>query len=228
MITTTQRPTRSTELRTRWETAAAFVRMGSPRLLIFATLFTLVARLLVAQWGWIDLLLVAITVTLTGFVEWAIHLYLLHCPVDSFRFTKIGTGVSHRQHHIDPPDLNHLVLYAKDAALFLVILTAGTAAWSVPLTALAGQKLLPHFLTALLAGYAGLLHYEWVHLVSHTKYRPTNRLHARLARNHRLHHYRNERQWLGVTSNLGDRVLGTLPRSKSDVPLSDTARNLDG
>ncbi len=202
--------------------------MGSPRLLIAATVVTLATRVLTARWGWIDLLLVALSVTLTGFVEWVIHRHLLHCPAESFRFTKIGTGVSHRQHHIDPPDLNHLVLFAKDAALFLVILTAGTAVWSIPLTALLAQNVLPHFLTALLAGYAGLLHYEWVHLASHTKYRPTNRLHARLVRNHRLHHYRNEHQWLGVTSNLGDRILGTLPRVKGDVPLSDTARNLDG
>jgi len=120
------------------------------------------------------------------------------------------------------------VLFASDAALFLVILTLGTAAWSIPLAAAFERPLLPPVLTALAAGYAGLLHYEWVHLVSHTTYRPTNRVHAHLARNHRLHHYRNERYWLGVTSNLGDRVLGTLPKAKSDVPRSDTARHLDG
>ena len=60
----------------------------------------------------------------------------------------------------------------------------------------------------------------------HTRYRPSSRLYARLARNHRLHHFRNERYWLGVTSNSGDRILRTLPRSKTDVPLSDTARTL--
>ena len=43
--------------------------------------------------------------------------------------------------------------------------------------------------------------------------------HALEQRHHRLH-------WLGVTTNLGDRLLGTHPRAKTDVPLSATARTL--
>jgi hypothetical protein len=47
-----------------------------------------------------------------------------------------------------------------------------------------------------------------------------------LARNHRRHHYRNERYWLGVTSNAGDRLMRTLPKADDDVPRSETARTL--
>jgi len=89
-----------------------------------------------------------------------------------------------------------------------------------------GAPLLATYLTALLAAYVTLAHYEWTHLLVHTRYRPKNRYYKRLEANHRLHHYRNEHYWLGVTSNLGDRVLRTLPNDKSDVPLSDTARTL--
>jgi hypothetical protein len=73
-----------------------------------------------------------------------------------------------------------------------------------------------------------LAHYEWTHLLVHSRYRPKSRFYARLSRNHRLHHFRNERYWLGVTSNSGDRILRTLPRAKTDVPLSETARTLGG
>jgi len=44
-------------------------------------------------------------------------------------------------------------------------------------------------------------------------------------RNHRLHHFKNERYWFGVTSTVGDRVIGTLP-DQSTVPRSPTARSL--
>jgi sterol desaturase/sphingolipid hydroxylase (fatty acid hydroxylase superfamily) len=73
---------------------------------------------------------------------------------------------------------------------------------------------------------AAATHYEWTHLLIHTAYRPRTRFYARLSRNHRRHHYRNEGYWLGVTSNLGDRLLGTLPAADERVPLSATARTL--
>lgn len=227
MTAAPRHPTRSTELTTWAETIRAFVRMGSPLVLLAVVGFTMAVRLLVGQWTWSAVVVVAITVVFTGPVEWAIHLFLLHCPADSFRFTKIGAGVSHRQHHLDPPDLNHLVLYAHHAAIFVVLLSMVSAAWSAALATSFGWPLWPSVLTAVLAAQISLLHYEWTHLISHTTYRPRARYYATKARYHRLHHYRNERYWLGVTSNVGDRLLGSLPRSKGAVPLSPTARSLD-
>jgi hypothetical protein len=42
-----------------------------------------------------------------------------------------------------------------------------------------------------------------------------------------LHHFKNERYWFGVTSIVGDRVIGTLPDQR-EVPRSPTARTLRG
>ncbi|NNE73327.1 MAG: sterol desaturase family protein [Acidimicrobiales bacterium] len=230
-IAAPRHPTRSTELTTGIETVQAFVRMGSPRVLMIAIVLTAALRLAAGhrtlQSMSSALVLVAVIVALTGPVEWAIHRFLLHCPVDSFRFTKIGTGVSHRQHHLDPPDLNHLVLYAHHAAIFVLLLSGISAAWSALLAGAFGWPRWPSILTAIVAAQLSLLHYEWTHLISHTTYRPRFRYYATKARHHRLHHYRNERYWLGVTSNTGDRLLGSLPGSKGDVPLSPTARTLD-
>ena len=74
------------------------------------------------------------------------------------------------------------------------------------------------------AGLLALAHYEWVHLLVHSKYRPTSRYYAHLDRNHRLHHFRNERYWLGVTVDVGDRLARTLPVDRDAVPMSDTVR----
>ena len=67
--------------------------------------------------------------------------------------------------------------------------------------------------------------YEWTHYLIHTRYRPRSKLYDRLWQNHRLHHYKNENYWLGVTMLLGDRLLGTQP-SFRDVETSETCRSL--
>ena len=89
-----------------------------------------------------------------------------------------------------------------------------------------GSPMLGPSLTGAAIASLSLLHYEWSHYLFHSKYRPRTRYYARLKRNHRLHHWRNENYWLGVTSNFGDRVIGTLPQGKSDVPLSPTTKTL--
>jgi len=106
------------------------------------------------------------------------------------------------------------------------MLAVWAATWPLLVAWSFGGSILGTYLSALLVSYLMLAHYEWVHLLVHASYRPKNRYYRRLAVNHRLHHYRNEHHWLGVTSNLGDRLLGTLPANKSDVDLSATARTL--
>ena len=69
--------------------------------------------------------------------------------------------------------------------------------------------------------------YEWTHYLCHTSYRPRGRVYKRLWRHHRLHHFKNEHYWMGVTMHLGDRVLRTMP-SPDEVETSPTCRNLLG
>jgi sterol desaturase/sphingolipid hydroxylase (fatty acid hydroxylase superfamily) len=134
---------------------------------------------------------------------------------DAWTTRTLGTGNGHRRHHLDPPDLDWL-----------------TALWVVPAMLVLGWLadgvgLLAPALTAILCATLALGHYEWTHLLEHSSYRPRTRYYRRLARNHRLHHFRNERYWLGITSNLGDRLMSTLPDHPPEVPLSETARTLE-
>jgi hypothetical protein len=217
---------RADRLGTKREIAGVYVRRGSARVLIVATLLLGTARLAVGGFGRGDAIALGVTIAITGTVEWVIHRFLLHAPEDAWTSRTLGTGAGHRRHHLDPPDIEWLMLRGVDAAVFVTAFGAVTAAWSLPLMWVSGSALLGPFLTAWTLAAIGLAHYEWVHLMVHTRYRPRTRYYRRLARNHRLHHYRNERYWLGVTSNSGDRLLRTYPRHKVDVPLSDTARTL--
>lgn len=216
----------SADLTNKGETLRAFLRIDSARIVASFVAVLLVLRLVIGGWGRGDVIVAVITLLLVGVFEWVVHLFLLHAPEDSFRMTKLGTGTGHREHHLDPTHMGHLLLARNDAALFSVMFAGFTASWTLPLLWITGSVLLAPYVTAYLLAAIGLLHYEWTHLLVHTKYRPKSRYYKRLARNHRLHHFRNEHYWLGVTSNLGDRVLQTLPADKSDVPLSETARTL--
>ena len=225
-VSTATTDVRATDLRTPRDVARRFVRTGSGQALIPVVAALVVVRLVAGEWGPGDLVVLGAVVVLTGFVEWVLHLYVLHASPDAWTATRLGLGAGHRRHHLDPPDLQWLLLRGPEALVFLAVLVVFSTLWTTPLVLLVGGEWWPSVLTAWTLTAAGVLHYEWTHLLVHTAHRPRTRFYARLARNHRRHHFRNERYWLGVTSNLGDRVLGTLPRSTADVPLSGTARTL--
>jgi hypothetical protein len=217
---------RADDLSTLGDVVRTYGKHHSPQVIWIGVLLALTARLVIGRFGWADVVVVALTLSLTGVVEWVLHLFLLHAPDDSVRMTKYKTGAGHREHHLDPTNVGWLMLAWQDAAIFLGMLIVWAATWPLLVAWAFDGSFVGTFLTALTASYLMLAHYEWTHLLVHTRYRPKFRYYKRLAANHRLHHYRNEHYWLGVTSNMGDRVLGTLPAQKSDVPLSDTARTL--
>lgn len=222
------RPTaRATDLATKRDIAGTLAHRGSARVLTAAVVVLAIARLAVGPLGRGDAIALGVTALITGPVEWVIHRYLLHAPADAWTSRTLGIGAGHRRHHLDPPDVDWLLLRAGDAAVFVVAFGAVTAGWSLPLMWLTGGAPLAGFLAAWTLAALSLLHYEWVHLMVHTRYRPRTPYYRSLARHHRLHHYRNEAYWLGVTSNTGDRVMRTLPRESGVVPHSPTARTLE-
>jgi hypothetical protein len=111
-----------------------------------------------------------------------------------------------------------VVLFIPQIALTVWLL-------SFPIHALVGGDRMAHAATGLLTCYAFLLVYEWCHFLIHTPYRPRGRYYRLIWRGHRLHHYKNEHFWFGVTSTLGDHFLRTAP-DQSTVPKSHTARTL--
>jgi hypothetical protein len=171
------------------------------------------ARVGLGEAGRGDAIAPIVTAGLAGPVEWAVHRHVLHAPADHRSSRLAGLGAGHRRHHEHPGDLRWLLMSGSEAALAAAALGVLSALWSVPVATLVGAPPLATFLTAWICAAVGLLHYEWVHLLLHTRYRPQSRRYAQLARHHRLHHHRDEHSWLGITSPVGDRLLRTAPRA---------------
>ena len=200
---------RITDLRT---AANEFVRHRSPQLLLGELAIVITARALWGGFNWIDVAILGGILVTQPFTEWLIHVYVLHVRPRGRITSAIdwGAGRSHRLHHKDPSDLSWQFIHP-----YAVL---GGFAINIVLMAVN-----PHSASYAVGATAMTLAYEWMHFLIHTDVRPRNPLYRRLWRHHRLHHFRNENYWYGVTGRLGDKVLRTLP-GKNDVPVSPTAR----
>jgi sterol desaturase/sphingolipid hydroxylase (fatty acid hydroxylase superfamily) len=209
--------------------ARAFWRQPSPPYLFGAVALVLGLRIAQGSWSWRDLVMVAGLVALTPFVEWAIHVYMLHSPPFNLlgRRVEMLTAREHRAHHEAPGVLNGVLLPVYGALVFLAMIALVNWGVSFPIALVLGGPRLAYATTGVLASFAILAAYEWSHFLIHTPYRPKGRYFKAIWRNHRLHHFKNERYWFGVTSIVGDRVIGTLPDQR-EVPRSPTARTLRG
>jgi len=198
--------------------ARVFAAHWSPRLLAALALGLAAARLALGGFGWADAAAAALLLALWPLQEWAIHVFVLHFRPRSWRGHRIDFAVPrlHRAHHRDPWRLE-LVFIPLRVYLVVPLLLAGGLALARPVA--------PAAVTAAAGYFALALHYEWVHFLIHTRVRPRTRWYRRLWRNHRLHHFRSERHWFGVTMLGGDRLLGTAPDADR-VPPSPTARAL--
>jgi hypothetical protein len=205
-----------------------FFSRPSPYLIGGAIIALAALRTLLGELSWRDAVAVVGMLIVYPFGEWAIHVYVLHMP--SFRVAgrrfESPAARNHREHHMRPNDLSLLLLEPKELAGLLLL--------SVPLTVAAGALLVGlvfgaapfgALVSAALAGCCMVFVYEWTHFLIHTAHRPRSRLFRSISRNHRLHHFKNEHYWHGITSTVADHVLHTAPDQK-DVPRSHTARSL--
>jgi hypothetical protein len=213
-------PRRRADVLTLGDCWRAFMRKPSPPLLGAAVVFALVARVALGHFDWRDLVVVGGVLLATPPAEWTIHVYLLHARP----FRVLGRSVDllaareHRAHHLAPAELDGVLLPMIAATVWLL---------SFPIHLVLGGDRIAHAATGLLVSYMILGAYEWCHFLIHTPYRPRGRYYRAIWRGHRLHHYKNEHYWFGVTSTVGDRLLGTAPDQRR-VPRSATARSLGG
>jgi hypothetical protein len=222
-------PSQGRDVVTLGDCARAFWRQPSPPYLLSAVLLALGLRVAQGSWSWRDVVMVAGLIAVTPFVEWAIHVYMLHSPpFDLFgRRVEMLTAREHRAHHESPGVLDGVLLPVYGVLVFLPLIALVDWALSFPIQMVLGGPRLAYATTGLLVSFAILAVYEWCHFLIHTPYRPKGRYFRAIWRNHRLHHFKSEHYWFGVTSTVGDRVIGTL-RDQRDVPRSSTARSLHG
>jgi hypothetical protein len=193
-----------------------FLRNPSPWLLGVSFLIGLVLRISTGGFSWRDAAVAGFWLAYWPLHEWLLHVFTLHAkPKKLGRFTlDFPVAKAHRAHHLDPWDLDlvyvplstYLLLPFIWALFFLVLPT-------------------PLALSAATVYFGLSLFYEWIHFLTHTRYVPRGWWYKRIWLNHRLHHFKNEKHWFGVTRLLGDKLLGTAPMTEN-TPISPTARTL--
>lgn len=197
---------------------ARFVRAPTAIILFLTFSVTLAYRLSLGPFQAYELLIPVGILAFWPFQEWLIHVFILH-----FRPRKLGpftldlpVAKKHRYHHLHPWEIDKGFMPLHAVFLSMPILYG---LWF----GLAPTKEVAATGTAVWVLFS--LHYEWVHFIVHTRYRPRLAFYERMWRNHRLHHCKNERYWMGVSTQLGDKVLGTSPDPKT-TETSKTCRTL--
>ena len=214
-------------MRTLRQAARAFAGYRSPRIILPAILAVVALRVLLGGLGWGDVVAAALMLAVFSFGEWTIHVYLLHVRPVRGRRLETGAAREHRRHHERPNDLTLILLGPREIAQLFLLAVPFTVAIGVLISRpLAGPPSAGAVITALVVGYILVGLYEWTHFLIHTAYRPRSRYYRSIWRSHRLHHFKNEHFWHGVTSNVSDRFLGTFP-DQGEVPRSPTARTLE-
>jgi Fatty acid hydroxylase superfamily len=217
MRTSTGRPVRKAfTLGDAWR---EFWRHPSPWMIGTTLIAVSAMRTLVGDWQITDALLPVVMVAVFPFLEWVIHVFILH-----WRPRRVGRltidpllARKHREHHVDPRDVP-LIFIPWKALLWVLPLAVGIALLAFPRLGLGLTYLV--FISVL-----GLC-YEWCHYLIHSDYKPKTVVYRAVWRNHRQHHYKNEHYWFTVTSSgTADRVLRTYP-DPGTVRTSPTAKNL--
>lgn len=202
------------------ETFRALYRHASPIILTALAAGFIGARFYLGNWQWADLVAPVIIVLGWPVLEWLIHVHLLHMrPFQLFgRTIDLSVARSHRHHHTVPNDISNITINLEVFPTVVPILVA-LAFWLFPSPELATGALAVFFSLA--------LHYEWNHFVGHCNWCPPIEYYRRRQRMHRLHHFRNEQLWWGVSTGIGDWLLGTAPDAKQ-VQRSPTVNNVHG
>jgi hypothetical protein len=199
----------------------AFLRHPSPWMLAAFFTGSVVARTLVGDWHRSDLLAPLLLLAAMPFVEWVIHVVVLHWKPRRVGRVALDPLLArkHRAHHADP------------RAIPLVFIPWQALLWVIPTLVLVAVLAFPRAglgLTWLVTVAVLLSVYEWTHYLLHTDYRPRSRAYRAVWRNHRLHHYKSEHYWFTVTTaGIADRVFGTYP-DPATVETSPTVRALHG
>ncbi len=202
------------------ETLRGMFSHASSIILTVLSLGLISTRIAMGNWTPADLIGPLLILAFWPFQEWIIHKHLLHFkPRKIFgKMRDFPLANKHRAHHKTPNDLSNITISWKVYPVVIPVLFALNF-WLYPRPELAVGALATFFTLA--------LNYEWSHYLGHVNWRPASAYYRRRQRLHRLHHFRHEQMWWGVSMGLGDVVLGTAP-NPNEVDRSPTINNVHG
>ncbi len=181
-----------------------FFAQISAQLLLTLTLACAGLRLYRGDFGWADVVIAAALFAFWPLLEWLIHVHMLHYrPRRLFgREIDFRLPQTHREHHADPWWLErvfiprHVFPLVLPPLLILPVLLFPTLEMALTFLAV-------YFLFA--------LNYEWTHYLAHVRWTPPTAYYRNRVKAHRLHHFRNEQRWWGVSRGEADWLLRTAP-----------------
>ncbi|NMM88529.1 fatty acid hydroxylase [Rhodococcus sp. SRB_17] len=203
------------------DAARTFRKSPTPWMIAAMLVAATASRIALGNWQITDALVPLVMIAVFPFVEWTIHVVILHWKPRKIAGITIDSRLarSHREHHASPRTVPLIFIPWQTLLIVIPVLAA------VALLAFPRIELALTFLTCI--SVIGLI-YEWTHFLIHSDYKPKTALYKSVWRNHRNHHFKNEHYWFTVTTaGTADRVLGTYPAPKS-VETSPTAKNLHG
>jgi hypothetical protein len=181
-----------------------FFSHWSPRLLLALAIAAVAIRIALGEWRWVDAAWALGILLYWPLNEWLIHVMLLHKKPYHLLGRRVDyyAARKHRLHHADPWNLPLVFVPIKvfPGSLIAIVFVFWllTPDWRIAMTAIATYMIFS-------------LHYEWCHYLAHINWCPPIEYYRRRVREHRLHHFRNEKFWWGVSMGMGDRLLGTAP-----------------
>lgn len=196
-----------------------FWKHPSPWVIGAILIAALIVRIFVGDWQITDAVVPVATLVLFPFVEWFVHVFILHWRPRRVGMLTIDPLLAreHRRHHVDPRSIP------------LIFIPWKSLLWAAPLAVAVALLAFPRMglgLTFLVFIAMLALGYEWSHYLIHSDYKPKTSVYRAIWRNHRQHHFKNEHYRFTVTSSgTADRVLGTYP-DIATVHTSPTAKNL--
>jgi len=184
--------------------AQMFVRQASPRILFAASAVVLAVRVSMGPITLADLLVIAGIFATWPLQERLFHEYLLHLRARRVLGSTLARRISanHQMHHRKPWRID--AVFIRPTGYFVIL----PVFFAICLVVTRDPRLT---LTGVVAFLLALMWYEWLHFLIHTPYVPQSNWYRKRWQNHRLHHFRNSRYWYGITTPLGDTLLGTRP-----------------
>lgn len=182
------------------ELAKFMADQGGPRTLVACIIVSAFCKS--AFWGWqvSDVFFLSLVIMLRGCIEWVVHAYIMHAyPLPIVRL-RIKTRVydMHMNHHKEPNNLDGVLFQGRNVlasliVVFFIFLLIGVNFSILAVIALSGCFLV----------------YEIFHILGHSSINLENSFFKMIVHSHRHHHSVNGRVCFGVSSALGDRIMGT-------------------
>lgn len=182
------------------ELAKFMVGQNGPRALVLCIIASIICKSVF--WGWqvSDVFFLSLVIMLRGCIEWVVHAYIMHAyPLPIVRL-RIKTRVydMHMNHHNKPNDLNGTLFQGRSVLAFLMVVFFIFLLIGVNFSIL-----------AIIAFSSCFIMYEIFHILSHSSINLENSFLKMIVHSHRYHHSVNGRVCFGVSSVLGDRIMGT-------------------